>query len=921
MHNNLSLAGLFDDAVQTPAGIIVPKHAAADLIKSEAKKLRIEENKAAFFSKFALAQNMVAYGAREKPMGTPQFPILYESARRSFIDAILIRARIDQTKRIWQKANDGKNKEIGFKVVHERHDDPDYEVTDQDKERCREMEKLLGDPTPTEYLYLYPHNVRPHTRLKDMVGVLTRAELIIDRKCLLRYKRRDGQGYAAFHWLPGETIKNVDESVRAWAQKNEANGKISRDTISKMSYATGFDIAKASYVQMIDGMVTAAFTDDEISVHISNPSDQMNRYGYGESRLEMSLDISTSLLLAFTYNREMFKTNYPEQILTVAGDFDPEGLKAFKQQLLSEAGGVGNNWRLPVIPSGDAENFKIDSVKLRESPKDMLFDTMIRMMCMLKCFKYDTVVETLEHGNMWIGKIVTNQMPVHIKSFDRATGQICWGKVTDWQKYKETKWVKLKYPGGNKRQSIDVTHDHDLWNGTEMVPAGSLKVGDTLYIESPTLTPEQEQIVLGSLLGDGTIRKYKKKDGTPSNQLPMLTESHSESQADYAEWKISAYANLEPKSRRSFTTAVKNGTKKYANISFHTKAFGVLHQYAEMCINEDGIKRVTWEWLNKIDRLGLAVWFMDDGAFHKQKQQNRYSASIALMPGTPEEMALYWRYFVEKWDLYPRITRVKNSKGWRLRFSVAETERLVNILADYIKIAPPISQFSATKKQWIAAPITVSAAQGLAPIKITEVTHYEIPKGQMCYDVTIDGTHTLFANGLASSNCAAYGAHPSTLNLDTDSGGGNSSIFAGNVSGEIEFSKEHGLIPSITDMAEWLTDAIVAPRYDDLKVVVVGLKPDDEKQAVELRTQRVSKWKTRNEARMEEGDKPIGDVNDPDNPWNLPADAPIMNQVTQQGMAQQQEGGDQLDDGEEEDYQKSLRKSQAEKKYLKISIN
>lgn len=559
MHDKLSLAGLFDDAVQTQAGLIVPKHSAETLIKSEAKKQQVEDNKAAFFSKFALAQNMVAYGAREKPMGTPQFSILYEAAKKSFIDAILIRARIDQQKRIWQKANEGKSKEVGFKVVHERHDDPDYKVTTQDKERCREMEALLGDPTPVDHLYLYPHNVRPHTNLKDMAGILTRAELIIDRKVLLRYKRRDGQGYAAFHWLPGESIKNVDEAVRAWAHKNEPGGKIRRETLERMSYATDFDIARSSYVQMIDGMVTAAFTDDEVSVHISNPSDQMNRYGYGESRLELSLDITTTLLMAWTYNREMFKTNYPEQILTVAGDFDKEGLAAFKQQVLSEAGGVGSNWRLPVIPTGDAENFKIESVKLRETPKDMLFDQMIELAINLKA--------------------------------------------------------------------------------------------------------------------------------------------------------------------------------------------------------------------------------------------------------------------------------------------------------------------------------------------------------------------------------AAYGAHPSTLNLSMYAGtSGQNSIGGINNSADIEFSKEHGLIPSLTDMCEWLTDAIVKPRYDDLKLILVGLNPDDEKKAVDIRTSRVSKWITRNEARMEEGLEPIGDMQDPENPWNLPADAPLMNQVTQQSMAQQQQqdGGDGYDQEEtrdDEDVQKSMRKSRPEPKYLKITLD
>lgn len=578
MQNTLSLQGMFDNTTQLPSGLIVPTHSAQDLIKSEAKKQQREDNKASFFSKFALAQNSIAYGAREKPQGTPQFAILYEAAEKSTLDRILIRARTDQQKRIWQKANEGKNKEIGFKVVHDRADDPDYRVTRQDKERCAEMEKFISDPTPTEHIYLYPHNVRPHTRLKDLVGVLTRTELIIDRKCILRYKRRDGQGYAAFHWLPGETIKNVDESIRAWAQKNESNGKVGRDTINKMSYSTGFDLARASYVQMIDGMITAAFTDDEISVHISNPSDRLNRWGYGTSRLEESLDITTSLLMAFTYNREMFKTNYPEQVLTVSGDYDKEGLAAFKQQILGEAGGVGNNWRLPVIPAGDMENFKIESVKLRESPKDMLFDQMIRMMVMFKC--------------------------------------------------------------------------------------------------------------------------------------------------------------------------------------------------------------------------------------------------------------------------------------------------------------------------------------------------------------------------------SAYGAHPSTLNMETDSGAGGGSIFAGNASGEIEFSKEHGLIPSITDMAEWLTDALIKPRYDDLKLVVVGLNPEDAKQAVDIRTSRVSKWITKNECRMEEGGAPIGFYLPPEqysklqegdenkekydkNPWNYPADVPIpnyLNTFAQQQQAeeepdQDEDQGDDQQNSDSDQYYKSMRKSQRETKFLKITLD
>jgi hypothetical protein len=398
-NNPLALQGLAQDSLQMPSGLIVPRHSAEALIKAQATEQaksmnRDRQNKAQFFSKFALA-NSVVLGAREKPVGTPMFSLLYEAAEKSFVDAILIRARVDQMKRIWQLATTGKNKEVGYKVVHIRHDDPTYKGSKNDDERCREMEKLIGNPTPAEYMDLYPHHVRPHTGIKDFIAVETKAELIIDRKVMLRYKRRDGQGYAAFHWMPGETIKPVDESIRVWAKKNETEGKVTKDTVYKMSLATGFDIAQSAYVQIVDGMVVGAYSDEEISVHISNPSDRLNRFGYGISKLELSLDLTSTLLIGFSYNRELFKQDYPEAILTVAGDFDAEGLQAFKQQIMSDAGGIGQSWRLPVIPAGDVDNFKLESHKLRDTPREMMFSDLLRMTMMLKCAAYGAHASTL----------------------------------------------------------------------------------------------------------------------------------------------------------------------------------------------------------------------------------------------------------------------------------------------------------------------------------------------------------------------------------------------------------------------------------------------------------------------------------------------------------------------------------------------
>ncbi len=360
---------------------------------------------ARFFSDFAMTGNVSGSFAREKPFNTPHFGILRQAARRSFLDKIIIKARKDQFKRIWQRAIEGNSRTVGFKVVHDNHSEADFEVTDDIKRRCREMEDFLLDPSPEEFSDIYPHGLRPHDGLKGLVSQLIEAELVIDRKIIRRYPRSDNKGFAAFHWLPGDTVKPISEAVKEWARKNgnknikEAAKKpgsfteaMTTKTAIEMSYKHGMDFVNSAFVQEVDGQPVACFTNDEIALHVSNPSDELNRLGYGESRLEMSLELTTVFLYQWAYNREIFNTNYPDRILKVAGEYDKEGLEAFKSQLRMDSGPKGHH-RIPVIATGEGskdsvDSLAIESIALRDTPKDMLFDQLFRFLVILKCAAY-----------------------------------------------------------------------------------------------------------------------------------------------------------------------------------------------------------------------------------------------------------------------------------------------------------------------------------------------------------------------------------------------------------------------------------------------------------------------------------------------------------------------------------------------------
>lgn len=389
-----------DTRLKTPGGLYVPPDSYESLVKSAARDIAKKErgSQASLFSAMAVVHNLSMYGARQKPLGTPSHDILYECAQKSFIDAMIIKARCDQAKQIFQPVSEGADANVGYKVVHDRNDDPNFEITDSIKRRCREMEALIAHPTPYDLREYFPHQVPIHDTLEDLIVRLVQAELIIDRQVLQLYPRRDGRGVAAFHWLPGSSIYMMDVELERWMKKNgESNPVRAKE---RMSELYDVDLTHADYVQIIDERLMDAFTVNLqtavdhtvglIAVHITNPSDALNRFGYGTSALEMSLDVTAAWLLSWRYNKDLFKTNYPEAVMSLRGDYSKESLEAFKRQLYGEAGGAGVNWRLPVISGEDIDLSEkaMEIVKLRDSPREMMFADLLRFSIALKAAGY-----------------------------------------------------------------------------------------------------------------------------------------------------------------------------------------------------------------------------------------------------------------------------------------------------------------------------------------------------------------------------------------------------------------------------------------------------------------------------------------------------------------------------------------------------
>jgi hypothetical protein len=327
------------------------------------------------------------YGAAEKPRDTPAFELLRKIWEESLVDRLITAARIRQWRHISRRIV-VKGRQKGWYVTHVDHKEPGFRMTESIRRRCREVEAMLMSPNPEAH----------PTGFRDVLVKAVQGELILDRVALIvRSRSREGKALS-WYLLPGDTIyprfkvlmKGLLDYglVRPGDDRPDGNSLVARfDTVIGRIYDDyGIDLSGKAYVQMIDGRITGAWTTDECYIDVLNPSDELNRQGYGISPLENSLDATTLLLLGIQYNKNHFLSNYPEAFLILQGEFSPQGLQAFKNQIYAEVGPQGNQ-RLPVIPTGGA-NYQAELLRLRDSMTDMQFVQLIRIAIALKCSAY-----------------------------------------------------------------------------------------------------------------------------------------------------------------------------------------------------------------------------------------------------------------------------------------------------------------------------------------------------------------------------------------------------------------------------------------------------------------------------------------------------------------------------------------------------
>lgn len=210
------------------------------------------------------------------------------------------------------------------------------------------------------------------------------------------------------------------------------------------------------------------------------------------------------------------------------------------------------------------------------------------------------------------------------------------------------------------------------------------------------LSKEQKSLLIGLLLGDGTIS---------SNYVFKL--SHSEAQREFLEWKIDLLNKFGFKN---------NGVKEYISTCGYNKGNKVL--YSQMSLNPTikalrrtvytPKKHITRRLLNWLTPIGLAIWYMDDGCINVNTSKQRSSIQHTIKIATCVDLdtaQVVTDYFKEVWDV--QFRPFKEGKGTYSIASSTESDcaAFIQIIRPYIEQVPSLLykiRDNFTKEEFIA---------------------------------------------------------------------------------------------------------------------------------------------------------------------------------------------------------------------------
>jgi recombination protein RecA len=221
---------------------------------------------------------------------------------------------------------------------------------------------------------------------------------------------------------------------------------------------------------------------------------------------------------------------------------------------------------------------------------------------MFGCASYTTRVVLADGSTEMIGKIVNQRMPVEVMSMEPETGEISAKRIVEYYNNGAADdWLRFEIEsgGGSGRRKFTCTPNHLIFTPEGEKHAFEIEEGDEVLVTAKyyDLREDQRQLILGSLLGDGSLR-------FASDHNAHFRVGHGEKQRAYMEWK---HEMLAP-----FANKIGAAGKGFGFDTIPMRQLAWLH---EAVYAKEGGRTVSDELIAQLDARSIAAWYCDDGTF------------------------------------------------------------------------------------------------------------------------------------------------------------------------------------------------------------------------------------------------------------------------------------------------------------------
>ncbi|MBF8280801.1 MAG: uncharacterized protein HW383_574 [Candidatus Magasanikbacteria bacterium] len=199
--------------------------------------------------------------------------------------------------------------------------------------------------------------------------------------------------------------------------------------------------------------------------------------------------------------------------------------------------------------------------------------------------------------------------------------------------------------------------------------------------DSVSLSDRVKAIILGSLLGDGSLKLNEGyKNARFSFRHSIVREEYFRSKTDQLK-EISSEANIFRQKRDGGYSMNEKLRYQSRALESLTELYRLTHKRKRFLIRR--------KWLNMLTPLSLAVWWQDDGSIVGNARKG-----VLCTDGFEEDSVILLAQYLEKvWKVRTHVGAIgrrrdsRRSQYYRLWFSTEELKKFLRIILPHIKVA------------------------------------------------------------------------------------------------------------------------------------------------------------------------------------------------------------------------------------------